>query len=94
MVNVGSLSQLSARSCARYTNSELPLADVALSDIRAVHRLSISPLVGVLRPLSSTLPPTCARRLRTPPRGWGYGAGASGGVGYLPSAIFNIGCEP
>ena len=94
MVNVGSLSQLSARSCARYTNSGLPSADVREGDIRAVHRLSISPLVGVLRPLSSTLPPTCARRLRTPPRGWGYGAGASGGVGYLPSRILQVVCRP
>jgi len=90
MPGVGSLSQPSARSCARYTNSGLPSADVALSDIHAVHRLSISPLVGVLRSLSSSLPPTCARRLRTPPRGWGYGADEPSGVGYLPSGIFRI----
>ena len=56
MVNVGSLSRPSARSCTRYTNSELPLADVALSDIRALDRIYVSTLVGVQHPLSESTP--------------------------------------
>ena len=91
---VGSLRHLSARSCARYTNSELPLADVREGDIRALDRIYVSPLVGVLHPLSVGIPPTCARRLRTPPRGWGYGADEPSGVGYLPSRILQVVCRP
>ena len=90
MLNVGSLSQPPACSCARYTNSELPSADGREEDIRAVHRLSISPLVGVQHPLSVGIPPTYARRLRKPPRGRGYGADEPSGVGYLPSGILQL----
>jgi len=84
MVNVGSLSRPSARSCARYTNSELPSADVREEDIRALDRIYVSSLVGVQHPLSESIPPTCTRMLRTPPRGRGYGADEPSGVGYLP----------
>ena len=55
MVNVGSLSQPSV--CPPAPGATLAAnADGREEDIRAVHRLSISPLVGVLRPLAENTP--------------------------------------